>query len=125
MIWHEKSVLVSLIALGLCGCSTPKGVQQRGWVGGEYASVRPALSWPVEPGHVIYAFPENLKSRFEGGLLITDLPPETPLARAGLQEGDILLEISGKKLSRLKRFREVVDAAGPGQILSIALYRAG
>ena len=71
-----------------------------------------------------------LKLEKQSGVVVSDIMAESPAARAGLQEGDIVLAIDGQLLPRLKPDHIVADYFGqeilrrlPGQELTLAILR--
>jgi hypothetical protein len=122
---HFKTILITASAsILLCGCSSPKVAQQRGWVGGSYIAVREKTIFPPDAGKVLAGLPEELKGKYRGGILISDLSAGTPLARAGLTEGDLILSINGSQTDQIKSFRRIIDASPPGQETKFTIYRA-
>lgn len=53
----------------------------------------------------------RLGSKHSRGVLITDLKPDGIGAAAGLQRGDIILSVNGKKVNNVSEFRSAVDKA--------------
>ena len=80
-------------ALVITGCCSAKpkeaAIHQRGWIGGEYKAV--------------CMFPPGLKHTQKSALLVTALNTNAPASLAGLNEGDLLLELNHKPATRLKR----------------------
>src|SRR6266567_3944023 len=100
--WFRNGPL-ALLGLGAAafvftGCSSAKpkeeAVHQRGWIGGEYKLVR--------------VFPAGLKPVKNSALLVTALNTNTPAALAGLNEGDLILELNHQPATRLKDFRRTI-----------------
>jgi serine protease Do len=44
------------------------------------------------------------------GVIVTDVLPNSPAAKAGMRRGDVLLEFDSQSITSSKRFRELVDA---------------
>ena len=89
-----------LLAIVMTGCATPKQPQERGWIGGEYKKVA-------------------------AGVLITRLSTNTPAARSGLSEGDVIMNLDGKRVKDLRALWERVDTANPGTHMSVEVTRDG
>jgi PDZ domain len=96
----RKVVAALLLATFVTGCASSKQPRERGWIGGEY-------------------------KRTAAGLLITRLSTNSPAARSGLREGDLVLHVDGKRVKNLRAFQERIDAANPGTSVSIEVARDG
>lgn len=60
-----------------------------------------------------------------GGVELQQVFPDTVASRAGLQSGDVLLDIDGEKLAGYAALAEKIRAAGEGRPMSLRLRRAG
>jgi membrane-associated protease RseP (regulator of RpoE activity) len=98
--------MLALACFVLAGCASSKTPQQRSWIGGEYKPVK-----HLEDG-----------SR---GLLVTGLRTNTPAARSGLREGDLILRAAGKPIEKLPAFQDIIDAAQPGTSVPMSVLRDG
>ncbi len=83
------------------------------------------------PGLDLDAFGEGAKyflavrvEPAEGGLRVEEVMPSGPADLAGLRQGDLIVEASGKKVARVDQFVQVVQASR-GQTLEISLIRDG
>lgn len=110
---------VALGLLGAPGCSSTKPEQNpksdsvhfRGWVGGQYEEAQ--------------TMPEDLRKTKTSAILITQLYPQTPMTAAGLNAGDLILEINQQPVSSVRKFYQIVDAAQPGTVLSMKAWHDG
>ncbi|HEX4895096.1 MAG TPA: DegQ family serine endoprotease [Solimonas sp.] len=59
-----------------------------------------------------------------GGVLVMDVAPG-PAARAGIREGDVLLQISGQEIASPERLAEVARRLTPGQTVPALVQRRG
>ena len=59
------------------------------------------------------------------GALVTEVEPGSPGARAGLKEGDFVIEVNGKKISDMRQLRLMVAQLAPGTKANIKLLRDG
>ena len=115
------------VVLGLVGCaSTPPKeppVHERGWLGGEYRLARrPGF---FRAGGGIDVLPAGLDCGHQAGLVATVLSTNTPAARAGLLAGDLVVELDHQPIRGLREAYARIDHASPGQILPVAVWRAG
>jgi S1-C subfamily serine protease len=62
--------------------------------------------------------------RTNQGLLVLQVAPETPAARAGLQPGDVVVEANGSRVARVGDLRTAFTRAD-GQEVRLALLRDG
>ena len=118
-------LLVYAFAAAAC-CERP--CKQRGWVGGEFRSVKRCGHWlePAPPAvtceHVI-GMPRNTRARC--GLLCRHVPPGSPLAGAGVQPGDLLLAVDGQPVGDPWAFRKRIENTPPGSHVTLCLWRDG
>ena len=49
--------------------------------------------------------------RGQDGVLVTDVDPDSAAADKGLKEGDVILEVSGKSVSRPSDVAQAIDSA--------------
>ena len=59
------------------------------------------------------------------GALVTDVKPDSPAEKAGLQEGDIVTKFDGKGVKDLRHLRFTVAMMAPGQKASMDVLRNG
>jgi hypothetical protein len=57
------------------------------------------------------------------GVKVTGLVPDSPAARAGVREGDIVLRIEDQPIANLQEFSNVLRTLSPGQTVSVLLLR--
>lgn len=75
---------------------------------------------PVTP-QIAKAF--NLKNNY--GVLLGDVDPEGPAGKSGLERGDVVLAMNGKKISDDASFRLKVAMTAPGTDVTLKIFRKG
>ena len=59
------------------------------------------------------------------GVLLDDVEPGGPAATAGLKGGDIIIELSGKKIENIYDYQFAIDTLKVGKETSISVQRNG
>jgi S1-C subfamily serine protease len=59
----------------------------------------------------------------EKGVVITEVAPDSPAEKAGLEHGDVITAINGKTVSEPEDLREAIDKAGPGKTIRLSVLR--
>jgi serine protease Do len=59
------------------------------------------------------------------GVLVGDVSPEGPAKRSGVQRGDVILEINGKKMEDSRQLRNTVSMMDPTATVTLKLMRDG
>ncbi|HEV2446863.1 MAG TPA: PDZ domain-containing protein [Candidatus Sulfopaludibacter sp.] len=67
----------------------------------------------------------NLKLKEESGAYVTSVMPDTPAFKAGLKEGDVILEYNGQRVDGREHLIRLVRDTAPGKQVKIGLWRAG
>jgi len=57
------------------------------------------------------------------GVLVSDVQPGTPAEKAGLQSGDVILELNGTPVKSFHRFRNKISAFGTGTTVELKVLR--
>jgi hypothetical protein len=81
------------------------------WLGIDCTPLHPALS-------------KHLKLEGEGALIVEQVMPESPAAKAGFAQHDLLLAAGDKPIATIQQLMEVLDAA-KGQPVEFHILRAG
>jgi len=118
------ALLLAPAALAACA-SGLRPTEERGWIGGRLAAVtRDHVS---EMTGCLYGSIEGMPSSAPGdsAALVTDAYPSTPLARAGLAPGDLLLSVGGVPVDDALGLRERVEAMTPGTHVPVSFWRDG
>jgi len=58
-----------------------------------------------------------------GGALVAQVEPGSPAAQAGLQRGDVILEMNGRKIESYETFRNQIAAMKPGAEIQLLVLR--
>jgi serine protease Do len=62
---------------------------------------------------------------FAGGVLLADVTPGGPVAKAGLTRGAIVVALDGRPLRSLEDLERTLGAIAPGQTVTLAVWRNG
>jgi len=118
--------IATLVAIGftLLGCSAPT---ERGWIGGDFKQAASAGSLFAETPRdlTIRALPRSVAAVQKRAVFVSGLNEDTPLADAGVREGDLIVSLEGKSVKSLASFQRTIDASAPGTQLNLKTYRNG
>jgi serine protease Do len=89
-----------------------EGKVTRGWLGVTIQNITPELA-------------KEFGLKKPGGALITDIFKESPAEIAGLQRGDIILEVNGKKIKDVESLRNTVAQTKVGSTIKLKVIRNG
>jgi serine protease Do len=87
-----------------------KGKVSRGWLG---VSIQPLTS----------DLAKSFGAKDTKGVLISDVVPDSPAAKAGLKPGDIVLEYEGKKVEAPADLQRAVGLTNPSQDAHVKVWR--
>jgi serine protease Do len=87
-----------------------KGRVTRGWLG---VSIQPLTS----------ELAKSFGTKDNKGVLLSEVMPDSPAAKAGLQSGDILLEFQGKKMEAPADLQRAVGLTSPGSSAKVKVWR--
>jgi serine protease Do len=89
-----------------------KGKVDRGYLGVSIQELSPEIANAigVEPGK---------------GVLISEIQPDTAAEKAGLKQGDVIIELDGKRIQSFHRFRNRIAAKGAGSKAKLTIVRNG
>jgi serine protease Do len=88
------------------------GKVERGWLGVQIQEVTPAIA-------------ASLGLQGEHGALIAVVTPNSPGAKAGLKQGDVILSFDGSEVSQLHDLPRLVAAAAPDTNAKMRVWRNG
>ncbi len=97
------------------------------WVGEElvkYGTVHRAyLGVMIQP--VSQSLAEQFNVKTHEGVLVTQLQPHSPAAKAGLRVGDIILDFAGKAVSNPRELQNMVEMCKPNSTEQLTILRHG
>jgi serine protease Do len=88
------------------------GMVKRGFLGVMIQEVTPELAKSFD-------LPDT------SGALVNGVQSNTPAAEAGIREGDVILEVNGKKATDSQHARLMISQNRPGSKIDLAIYRDG
>jgi serine protease Do len=59
------------------------------------------------------------------GVKVVEVLPETPAAKAGVREGDVILAYAGRKVHSARPLQEIIERMPPGEVQPLAILRDG
>ena len=68
---------------------------------------------------------KSLKLPEERGALLGKIVPDSPAAKAGLKENDVVLEINGQRIEGTEQFRRMIHEIPAGRNVSLTIWRDG
>jgi serine protease Do len=89
-----------------------KGKVSRGWLGVSIQPLTPELA-------------KSFGAKDARGILVSDVVPDSPAAKAGLKPGDIVLEFEGKKLEAPGDLQRAVGLTNPNSDAKVKVWRDG
>jgi membrane-associated protease RseP (regulator of RpoE activity) len=101
-------------------------VGQRGWIGGRFQLAKRGDTARWDGGDDrVPAFPQHLNIQPKAGIFVESVYTNTPLALAGIHEGDLILRVDHKPVGKMKQIRKVIDNSRPGSTVSLSVFRDG
>jgi serine protease Do len=79
----------------------------------------------VEIGEVSQEKATELKLPAVRGVMVTDVEPDSPAAKAGLKENDVILQYDGQTVEGAVQFRRLVRETPPGRKIDVVISRGG
>src|SRR5215468_10500878 len=89
-----------------------KGAVTRGWLGIQFQSVLPEIA-------------DSLELAEPAGILIADVHPAGPAAKAGIAAGDLVDSVNGAAIKNAHDFSRAIDATPPGSIAILGIRKRG
>jgi serine protease Do len=69
--------------------------------------------------------PSDGTSQPPGGVVIEDVSPDTPAARAGFKAADVVATFDGERVRSVQQFSRLVQETAPGRTVTAAVLRDG
>ncbi len=79
----------------------------------------------ILPQDVTPAIARSFGLKEPEGILVGQVEPNSPASQAGIQQGDILTEMNGKKLTDVGQFRVEIGMMSPGSTVHFKVLRNG
>ena len=68
---------------------------------------------------------KSLKLPEERGALLGKIVPDSPAAKAGLKENDVVLEVNGQRIEGTEQFRRMIHEIPAGRAANLTVWRDG
>jgi serine protease Do len=88
------------------------GKVSRGWLGVQIQEITPAIA-------------ASLGLKDEGGALVANVTPNSPAARAGLKQGDVILSFNNTDLKQMRDLPRLVSTAPSNTTSTLTVWRGG
>lgn len=83
-------------------------------------------SWlGVETAEVSGEKAKELKLPTEHGVLLTEIVPDSPAAKAGLKANDVVTEFNGQRVEGAAQFRRMIHETPTGRAVQLTVWREG
>jgi serine protease Do len=79
----------------------------------------------IYPQDVTPALAKAFNKSQPGGALVSQVEPDTPASRAGLQKGDIILDVDGKPVTNANGLRNTISSLQPNARVNLKVLRNG
>src|SRR5215470_10900694 len=89
-----------------------RGAVTRGWLGIQFQSVLPEIA-------------DSLELAEPTGILIADVHPAGPAAKAGIAAGDLVDSVNGDAIKNAHDFTRAIDATPPGSVVILGIRKKG
>jgi serine protease Do len=83
-------------------------------------------SWlGVETHEVTAEKAKELKLSAERGVVLGKIVPDSPAAKAGLKENDVIMELNGQRVEGASQFRRMIHEIPAGRTVQLSVWRDG
>jgi serine protease Do len=97
------------------------------WVGGQLETSgsvhRAYLGVIIQP--VTQPLAEQFHVKVHGGVLVTEVQPDSPAGKAGVKTGDIIEQFAGQPVSEPRQLQNIVERSGIGSSQEMKVWRDG
>lgn len=87
-----------------------RGKVIRGWLGVSIQPVNPTLA-------------KQLGLKSDKGVVVSDIADESPAQKAGMQQGDVIIEFDGKEVTDPSQLRNMVAGVAPDKVVNVKIIR--
>lgn len=71
------------------------------------------------------ALAKQFKRKEAAGVLVSEVQPNTPASRAGIQQGDIILDVDTKPITDDNQLRNTISSMAPNSHVTLKIWRDG
>jgi serine protease Do len=124
--WKTFGALAAAVSLAAFGLVTSRvGAAEK--TRSKHASpwMRPAAHLGVSLEDVGPDDVSRLKLEAERGVIVADVKPDAPAAKAGMKEGDVIVRFQGDTVQSAAQLARLVGETPPGRTVSIEVLRDG
>ncbi|MEW8683237.1 MAG: DegQ family serine endoprotease [Candidatus Thiodiazotropha endolucinida] len=100
------------MAKGIANQLLDKGEVTRGFLGIMIQPLTPELA-------------ESFGTKYQKGILVTEVSEHSPADRAGLKQGDLIFKLDGKNVGNVGDFRNRISLTSPGSKVGLEIIRNG
>ena len=79
----------------------------------------------LNPGDLTPEMASSFGLQSGTGVLLADILPDSPAAKAGLKAGDIILELNGNNVAEVNKFRQDVARLRPNSKVKVVVFQDG
>jgi putative serine protease PepD len=88
-------------------------------------TVKSIVTQLLTTGNVRHAYLGVSIATAEKGVQLTQVREGTPASKAGLQSGDVIVRLDGRKVTNASELSQAIDAHRPGDTVSLTYTRNG
>ena len=120
---EESAPVLALQDLNLQKVETLPGIESQDF---NFAVGDDGSSWlGVETHEVTADKAKELKLSAERGVVVGKIVPDSPAAKAGLKENDVVTEINGQRIEGAAQFRRMIHEIPSGRTVQLTVWRDG